>query len=118
MKSSKFSILSIISIILILVSTLLYLAPRFLPAKERMPSIAAPPAPFSLCERNDECIHVIAVDESGVPEIQPLTFQDCINKNYKESDLVWYSYGKIIEETGKDLCECRQVETLKMCAFK
>lgn len=117
-KGENKKILSIISIVLVFVSILLYLSLRFLPAKEREPSTSAPPPPFSLCERNDDCIHVMAVNENGAPEIHPLTFHDCINKSYKESDLAWYSYGRITEKTGKDLCECRQVDMLKVCAIK
>ena len=86
--------------------------------RDRMPSEGAPPAPFSLCKIDNDCIHVIATAETFVTETEPFTFQDCINKSYKESDLKWYVYGQITEKTGKDLCECREVEELEMCAFK
>ena len=83
-------------------------------------SVSAQPKVYTLCNVDDDCIHIIAVDESGSPELEPLTFQDCINKNYKnyqDSNLFRHEYGTIIEETGKDLCKCMQIEELKMCIF-
>ncbi|MBU1993020.1 hypothetical protein KKG51_04965 [Patescibacteria group bacterium] len=86
--------------------------------RDYMPSVGAPPAPFFLCEVDSDCIHILAAEESFSSDIKPFAFQDCINQNYKESDFKWYGYGKITEKTGKDLCECKQVEGLKMCALK
>lgn len=72
----------------------------------QMPMTAAPPPPFSLCEADSDCIHVRVLDDTSIPYVEPIIFQSCINKNYKEADLEYHLYGKIQEKTGKDLCEC------------
>jgi len=83
----------------------------------RMPSTGMPIPSFSLCEVDSDCIHIIAVDESGSPYLEPITFQDCINKNYTEEEFQ-QRRGIMKEKTGKDLCECKQVDDIKMCAIK
>ncbi len=87
---------------------------------QNMPSVSVslPTPKFSLCEVDSDCIHIIAVNESGSPQIQPITFQDCINKNYQELELERYDYGTIKEKTGKDLCKCKQIDGLKMCIVR
>jgi hypothetical protein len=85
---------------------------------QEMPSMGAPIPYYSLCETDSDCIHVNAVDDSGAPYVEPLRFQDCINKNYKERDLERSLYGRIEEVTGEKLCECRLVSGEKVCAFK
>jgi len=108
--TSSLAIIPIIVGILVVGLILIALIYWYLRIHKRVPSSGMPPEPFSICEANSDCVHIIARDESGSPQIQPLEYQTCINKNYyKEGSWIGQS-SKIIEKTGKDLCECKQVE--------
>ncbi len=84
-----------------------------------IPSSGMPPPPFIFCQRDNDCVYIIAEDQGSPPEIKPLQYQICINRNYKKSDYEYYYLGsRVLRETGEDKCECKQEGEKKMCAVK